>query len=187
MNKTGKKQILYAASLMFTMYGLRGTTVDEIFRSIGISKKTFYLFYTNKDQLIKEFIEVSFLTIGEAFAENLSKNNVLHNFKEFDSKLVGLLGIFYPHVILDIPYYEEAHTVFIGQRAHIIKNLAAIIEQGKQQRIFRDNVNAQIISELRLIELESTFSMAQEIEPGHLHTKQQEYFLHYLAGLLSKY
>jgi len=186
MNKIGKEQILQNATLMFTRFGLKVITVNDICHSMGISKKTFYLFYTNKDQIIKEFVETSFIIKYETLSGSISENNILDVFKEFDLNLVKVLKNFYPQMVFDlVRYYETAYITFTQKRADLIKDLAVIIEQGKQQEVFRANIDSQIIAELRFIELESIFSMILESKSVPLHAKQQEYYEHYLAGLLS--
>lgn len=40
------------AARLFGLYGLRNVTMDDIARSLGISKKTIYIWYTDKNELV---------------------------------------------------------------------------------------------------------------------------------------
>jgi len=55
MNKTAAK-ITAAAEGLFKKFGTRRVTIDEICRSAGISKMTFYKYYPNKIELAKTIL-----------------------------------------------------------------------------------------------------------------------------------
>jgi AcrR family transcriptional regulator len=49
MHATDKYEyLLNAASDLFLSFGIKGVSVDELSRKVGISKKTFYTHFTNK-------------------------------------------------------------------------------------------------------------------------------------------
>src|ERR1700744_1406124 len=51
-----KERILTKAAELFMRYGIRSITMDEIASQLGISKKTIYQFFTDKDDLVAAFI-----------------------------------------------------------------------------------------------------------------------------------
>lgn len=53
MTQDGTKDgILNAADELFAKFGIRTTTIDDVCRAVGISKKTFYQFYECKEELV---------------------------------------------------------------------------------------------------------------------------------------
>src|SRR6202000_2790704 len=52
-----KERILSKAADLFMRYGIRSITMDEIASQLGISKKTIYQFFTDKDDLVSAVIE----------------------------------------------------------------------------------------------------------------------------------
>jgi AcrR family transcriptional regulator len=52
-----KERILTKAADLFMRYGIRSITMDEIASQLGISKKTIYQFFTDKDDLVSAVIE----------------------------------------------------------------------------------------------------------------------------------
>jgi len=52
-----KERILAKAADLFMRYGIRSITMDEIASQLGISKKTIYQFFTDKDDLVSAVIE----------------------------------------------------------------------------------------------------------------------------------
>ena len=47
-----QERIRQKADELFRRYGIRSVTMDEIAAQLGMSKKTIYQYYTDKDQLV---------------------------------------------------------------------------------------------------------------------------------------
>jgi AcrR family transcriptional regulator len=72
-----RERLLNAGRTCFTRYGLKKTTIDDLVRSVGIAKSSFYLFFESKEALyiellmaevpamIKRLIDVSFGTTDD--------------------------------------------------------------------------------------------------------------------------
>ena len=58
-SKTKQKEleILVAVSILFMKYGIKNLTMDNISSHLGISKKTLYLYVSNKKDLVKKVLE----------------------------------------------------------------------------------------------------------------------------------
>src|ERR1017187_1601563 len=52
-----KERILEKATDLFMRYGIRSITMDEIAGQLGISKKTIYQFFTDKDELVEGVVD----------------------------------------------------------------------------------------------------------------------------------
>ena len=46
-----KERILVKAHELFNRYGIRSVSMDDIAAQLGMSKKTLYQYYTDKDEL----------------------------------------------------------------------------------------------------------------------------------------
>ena len=59
MSKVSEKKMLLlkAAEKLFTKYGYRKVSIDEIVIAAGVAKGTFYLYFKNKDELYTQIIE----------------------------------------------------------------------------------------------------------------------------------
>jgi TetR/AcrR family transcriptional regulator, cholesterol catabolism regulator len=53
-----KERILSKATDLFMRYGIRSITMDEIATQLGISKKTIYQFFTDKDDMVQAVIDL---------------------------------------------------------------------------------------------------------------------------------
>ena len=68
---------------MFLKLGFKSVTMDDIASEIGISKKTIYKYFSNKDILIENTIELAFSEVQEIIIkiENLNLNAIEENFE----------------------------------------------------------------------------------------------------------
>ena len=54
---TIEEKILRGAQELVFRYGIKSITMDDIAKHLGMSKKTIYLHYDDKDQLILKLVE----------------------------------------------------------------------------------------------------------------------------------
>lgn len=89
-----RTRIIEAATQSFSLYGYKGSTMDQIARLAHVGKGTIYRFFPNKEELleaimkgfIQDILEIAKSSIqqGATFLENLHRT--LHNVLEFRSK-----------------------------------------------------------------------------------------------------
>ena len=51
------KNILLKVRELYTKYGIKSITMDDVATELGISKKTLYQYVTDKDDLVGKFID----------------------------------------------------------------------------------------------------------------------------------
>lgn len=84
-----RQQLREKGEQLFTLHGLKKTSVDELVQAVGISKGAFYLFYDSKEELLLEILEhietdlqTSVLTYATRPDRNARQNvrDLLHHF-----------------------------------------------------------------------------------------------------------
>lgn len=58
MSKSKKTQILKVGKALFWKYGFKRVTIEEICAEAGVSKMTYYKYFSNKMELVKALIEI---------------------------------------------------------------------------------------------------------------------------------
>ena len=56
MSDKQKENIVQFAVEKMCKVGIRSVSIDDICRELGISKKTFYVYFESKDQLVREML-----------------------------------------------------------------------------------------------------------------------------------
>lgn len=144
-----KNQILNKATDMFLTLGFKSVTMDDIASEMGISKKTIYQHFANKDQLVKavttnlyeniscgidSIILANKNPIEELFA---IKEFVMKNLKDENTSPIHQLHKYYPkiHKSLMVKKFEKMGTC-------VVENLTKGINLG----LFRKEINKQLIA-----------------------------------------
>ena len=65
-----KKMILEQSANMFFNYGIQHITMDDIAKKCGVSKKTIYKYFENKDDLLHQVIELQIKELKKEIFEN---------------------------------------------------------------------------------------------------------------------
>ena len=71
MSEDQKCNIIKKAGEMFFRLGIRSVSIDDICRELGISKKTFYVYFESKDELVAQLLHSNVLYIAGKMEELL--------------------------------------------------------------------------------------------------------------------
>lgn len=74
MSKNAGQRILAEAEVLFLKYGWQRVTVDEICRKTGVTRKTFYTYYSNKDEIVFSVLSSIIKRMSEASSEIFSNS-----------------------------------------------------------------------------------------------------------------
>lgn len=81
-------QIIEAARNLFHQYGFKKVSMDEIAKEAGVTKKTIYMYFSSKEELLKYFIQEEILNM-EKIVEKIEAKNL----EFFESVNQGLYEI----------------------------------------------------------------------------------------------
>ena len=172
---------------LFFQLGMRRVSMDDIAHSMGMSKKTLYQYYSDKNTLVNEVIEL----VLEQNAVNCKsyrgvvKNAIEEGFKatEFVSEMMGRMN---PVLLVDMQkYFPSAYRRFLKFKEDFLYNfIRQNIEWGIRDGLFRADVNAGLISRLRLESINLPFQPAfYEAMQTDLASLQSEIFVLFLYGI----
>jgi AcrR family transcriptional regulator len=88
-----KKRLNEKGLELFSKFGLRKTSIDDITKATGIGRGTFYLFYQSKEDFFLSIIEDTELSIKKNIMEKFSGNrkNIASAFRDFLSEAFAIL------------------------------------------------------------------------------------------------
>ena len=69
MSEDQKCHIVKTAGEMFFRLGIRSVSIDDICRELGMSKKTFYVYFESKDELVAELLHANLMHISAKMEE----------------------------------------------------------------------------------------------------------------------
>src|SRR5579859_5118500 len=106
-----KERILAKAADLFMRYGIRSITMDEIAAQLGISKKTIYQFFTDKDDMVQAVIDLEIeRNEADCFAFRKQAADAVHQIFLALESLEEMLKYMNPLMLYDLEkHHPRAH------------------------------------------------------------------------------
>ena len=148
-----RERILTKASETFFSLGIKAVTMDDIANALGISKKTLYGEFKNKETLVIEVMRTYLLEDKKVcdcnvFDSTGAIEEILHLMEHMNSSLSKINPLL---VLETYKYYPKAWALFDEHKEKFIltkmeENLARGIEEG----VYRKDIDVSIIARLKL-------------------------------------
>ena len=84
-----EEQIIEAARKLFYQFGFKKVSMDEIAKEANVTKKTIYMYFGSKEELLKYRKERDFLKVITREAEILKNPIVINNLKLIDEQMIA--------------------------------------------------------------------------------------------------
>lgn len=155
-----KERITSETGKLFILYGIRSVTMDVIAEHMGISKRTIYESFKDKDALLLNVItyyqEEQFKSAQDIMAN--SENVVVALFKLVNEMIKQMKQV-NPVFFQDIKKYHSQIFMKLQDKGNMRDHTMTckILNQGIEQDIFRTDFNVDIVN-LTLYELFELFS-----------------------------
>lgn len=183
-------RILSAAEVLFCRYGIKGVTMDDIARQLGMSKKTLYKEFEDKNAMIVSLVESSIMAHHEKtlYFECTSQNaidEILHLMRYMGS----LFSSVNPNVFYDMQrYHTEAWQRFREfKEDQVLNYIVRNLEKGREQGLYRPDINIRILAVLRMEQLELALNPSvfppDRFNISEVNVQLLDHFLHGICTL----
>ncbi|HEX2608415.1 MAG TPA: TetR/AcrR family transcriptional regulator [Flavisolibacter sp.] len=182
-----KERILEKAHELFFRYGLRSVSMDDIAAQLGMSKKTLYQYFADKDELVNAvFDRILTANKEECVACNAKGENAIHEVFLSLDLLEEMLAHMNPAVLFDMQkYHPTAFKKFQDYRNQFLyKIIKENLEEGIKEELYRPEIDADILTRYRLHSIMLSFD--PEIFPSNktqLVYIEQQLLEHFLYGV----
>ena len=152
MSENQRSHIIKTAGELFFRLGIRSVSIDDICREIGMSKKTFYVYFESKDALIEQMLQANLDYMAGKMEELVAMKDFRQLVRVFIKRqeaekndvrrvpqLVYDLKKYYPRQFADFQI-----KCFETQKKYIMQYL----EQGVAQGLVRANLNIELTAVL---------------------------------------
>lgn len=156
-----KLRILREFEALVFRYGIKSISMDDIAKQLGISKKTIYHYYKDKDEIIHKLMDKNLKERKKEMDKIIKESNNAID-EVFNSiKLMGaLFRKINPRVFYDLQkYHPKTWTLCISFReGYMQKVLERTMANGIKQGLFREDINIPVLSRMRMQQLEIIFN-----------------------------
>jgi len=146
-----KQQILEKAEELYLKIGIKSVSMDDLARSLGISKKTLYQYVENKNDLVLQVMQTHIDEEKKVATEILhSSDNAIDEMLKVAKYVLSQLRKLSPTVVYDLKkYYRNCWEVMEKHNESFVYNyMRSNIERGQKEGIYRKDVNPDIIAKL---------------------------------------
>lgn len=192
MAEDSQKQILKTAGDMFFRLGVRSVSIDDICHELGMSKKTFYVYFASKEELIDRMLQQNINYIREKMEELVQLGDFREIVRKFlkhqEAERMDVRRV--PQLVYDLKkYYPRQFQDFQLRCFEVQKQyIGSYLQQGVSAGFVRANLNIEYtaflfakihsdtIRDLELLE-------AQNINVRHMGATAMDIFV---RGILSE-
>lgn len=148
-----QERILQKATDLFVRYGIRSITMDEIALQLGISKKTIYQFFADKNELV-DAVTIKMLVHNQHCCQKDSAEaeNAIHEVFLAMEMVNEMFENMNPSMLYDLEkYHPKAFEKFTQHKYKFLyRVIKENLERGLKEEIYRQDIDINIITMLRL-------------------------------------
>jgi AcrR family transcriptional regulator len=157
-----KNRIIVESKALFLKLGIRSVSMDDIANQLGMSKKTIYQLFADKDELVDNIIDTDIQQI-QADCTNCyetAKDAIDEIFKTMEM-IVAQFRNMNPMVIFDLQkYHHKSFEKFMNHRnTFLLEIITNNLEKGVKEGFYRENIKIDILSRFRLESMMLAFNM----------------------------
>lgn len=182
-----KARIHEKADQLFKRYGIKSITMDEIAVQLGISKKTIYQYFADKEELVSAVMEAHVTeSQNECLIDIEQAANAIHEEFLIQDRAQEHLRDLNPVAIHDMQkFHPGAYDKFMRYKNSFMRQMVENnIRKGLAEGLYRPEIRPDILSKFRVDSIFLSFSPEFNIDASvGLADLQQELFVHYLMGI----
>jgi AcrR family transcriptional regulator len=148
-----KERILSKATDLFMRYGIRSITMDEIAAQLGISKKTIYQFFTDKDDMVTAVIdlEIQKNEMDCIHFRDQSENAVHQIFLALES-LEEMLKSTNPLMLYDLEKHHPRSYKKLKEYKYqfLYRMIMENLQWGITEELYRGDIQMDIVAKSRI-------------------------------------
>ena len=182
-----QERIMLKADELFRRYGIRSVTMDEIANQLGMSKKTIYQYYTDKDQLVEAVAEKEISFSQESCLKDMAAStNAIDEIFRVMAFVEVMFRNMNPAMLYDLEKYHPAgYRKFLQHKNIFLSDMIKRnLERGIEEELYRPEINIEVLTRLRLENMMLGFN-TEVFSPSkfNLVELQHELIEHFLYGV----
>jgi TetR/AcrR family transcriptional regulator, cholesterol catabolism regulator len=181
------EKIVHTADTLFSRFGVRSVSMDDVAREISISKKTLYKCFRDKNDLVKTTIGEHMRLMDEKI--NLiieAEPNPIRQITQIAQFIVVSSGDMNPSLVYDLrKYHHECYEMLNEHRdTHTSESIRNNILKGIEMGLFRPELNVELVTKFYSFLTYSVFdSMKIRMENIAFDATLRELIRYHLYGI----
>jgi AcrR family transcriptional regulator len=155
------ERIIEGSLELFLKAGIKSVTMDDIAKHLGMSKKTIYQFFKDKNELVTALVKKRLQDDEEEMTAIIGQStNVIEEMINMMKCSEEIFSRANPIVIHDLQkYHPEAWKQFQNFKAEVIvRTLEELLNKGIHQGYIRPDIDVKVIARMRVMQVETGFN-----------------------------
>lgn len=185
--ETQQELIVSTASRLFEQFGIRSISIDNVCAELRISKKTFYTYFPQKEDLVNEVLNFqqksNFEKFGKMFKNKNAIDSLILIIKEIkkeagheSERMCHDLGKYYPKI-------NETHE--LQKRERIRAGFESNLRQGIEEGFYREDLDVELISFFHSIQIKNTFEEMNQDAKKYSKKRLIDFFIDLMIHLIA--
>jgi AcrR family transcriptional regulator len=157
------ERIIQGGEELFLKAGIKSVTMDDIARHLGMSKKTIYLFFKDKNELVIALVKKKLEDDEKQMSAIISQSgNVIEEMINMMKCSEEIFSRINPIVVHDMQkYHPDAWKQFQNFKTEVlIQTLELLLTKGIKQGYIRPDIDVKILARMRVSQFEMGFNTA---------------------------
>lgn len=184
-----KQRIQKAAHDLVMQYSIRSVSMDDIAANLGMSKKTIYQYFKDKDELIEAVVDNVIDTNQCTCNDDREKaDNAVHEIFLVMEMMVEMFKTMNPSILFDMQkYHPAAFLKFQKHRNEYLYNICVQnLQRGIKEELYRPEIKIDLMARYRVDTMFIPFNPEfQRLVKQSLLEIEQEIIIHFLFGLVT--
>ena len=184
-----RERILAKSRELFMQYGIRSVSMDDIAGVLGISKKTIYHYFADKEELVGAVIQFEVChSESQCNVDHSESANAIEEMFRAMEMVEQMFRTMNPSVLFDLKkYHPGAFSILEKHKNDYLFNIIrSNLQRGISEGLYRPEIQVDIIARFRidsmLLPFDPSFLQRQKI--GLVEVEQQ-IIEHYLFGIVT--
>lgn len=184
-----KQRIQTAAHSLVMQYGIRSVSMDDIATHLGMSKKTIYQYFKDKDELVEAVVDEVIAANQCACKADIDRSeNAVHEIFLVMDMMAEMFKTMNPSILFDMQkYHPAAFAKFSKHKNEFLYNVCSQnLQRGIKEELYRPEMAVDILCRYRVETMFVPFHPEFQQKLKHSLGKiEEEILVHFLFGLVS--
>jgi len=187
--RESKDKLIRGAEELFMKYGLRSVSMDDIARHLGISKKTIYQHFADKDEVVATVAQSHMRRQQQQF-EDIAKaaKNAVEEMAMFATNMKEHLRNINPALLFEMQkYHTRAWNEWLAFKHNVIRDsIVRSMKEGVADGYFRADLDIGILATMRLEQMQMAFDNTLFPRDKYSISEiQAQLFEHFVHGIMT--
>ncbi len=187
MSNSQIERIISGGEDLFLRSGIKSVTMDDIARHLGMSKKTIYQFFKDKNELVLALLKKKLKEDEENMALIINNStNVIEEMITMMKCHEELFSKINPAVIHDLQkYHPEAWKQFQSFKSEVmVKKMGDLLVKGINQGYVRPEIDVKVIAKMHVNQIEMGFNPSIfPVSEYNIWQVQKQFLEHFAYGI----